>query len=80
MNIEPKDFLSDEQKKDIGEALTKKLLEGIAGLQFAKGRKLDLTANVTGMINDAFENSDIYEHMNLKKIADKIVLKVVEGI
>ncbi|MDH3325884.1 MAG: hypothetical protein OEM38_04105 [Gammaproteobacteria bacterium] len=80
MNINASDFLTAEQKKEIGAALTTKILDGIEQMQFSKAKKLDLVSSFNQIIENAFENGDLYDQMDFAAVGKKLSKKVLDAI
>jgi len=80
MNINTTDFLTDDQKKEIGVALTKKILTGIEQIQFSKAKKIDLISFINADVENAFENGDLYEYLDFSEMGKKISKKMMEAI
>jgi len=80
MELNAKDFMTENQRKEVGAALTAKLIDGIASIEIAKGKKLNVHDLASTMIRDMLENDDVYEHIDFDSIGKRITKKVVEGI
>lgn len=80
MEINAQQFLTDEQKSELGTALFNKMLDAINSLEFAKGKKISVAQLVQAEIEEIFNNADVYDQVDFNKVAKKITDKICEGI
>ena len=80
MNIDAHDFLTDEQKSQLGTALFEKMLKGINDIKVLKGKGVDISAIVNEEITALFEIGAVYENIDHSAISKAMSKKILAAI
>ena len=80
MNIDAHEFLTDEQKSQLGTALFEKMLNAIEAVQFYKGKKIDFSEVMVSEIESTFERYELYSEIDTSKIGKALTDKLLGSI
>jgi len=78
MHIEINEYLTNEQKAEIGDMLFKKMVEHVKSMQFTK-HKVNINAEVNQMFEDIFQNGEIYDNVNMDKLGDAVTKQIISA-
>ena len=80
MNINAREFLTEEQKSELGTALFNKLLESINSAEYSKSGKINIAKLINNEFEQIFEDGDIYNNIDFDKIGKTLSKKIIENI
>jgi hypothetical protein len=81
IDITPIDFLSDAQKKQISKAVFGKFMDVISKIEVsATNISVDVSKEIGESINAIFEDGQVYDHLDTKKIGKALSEKMLEAL
>jgi len=76
MNVNASEFLTDEQKSQLGTALFEKILARIEAIEFKVG-KLDFNQLLQNEVDMLFEQGEVYDNVDFSKVGKKLTKKLL---
>ena len=72
MNINPHEFLTPDQKTQIGKAYFEKIMEGINGIVFSKTGKVNINSVVQKELDDAVSSGNLFDYMDYQQVGEEL--------